>query len=184
MRLFRNIILFSVAAALFYSCAENNQQEEDAVSAPVDTSAAAKTPDTDITTPAYTESDGMHIITNERFAFTFSVPPQYQVTDRSNNGDGYFITTGDAGTDLRIYGENIGDNPLAAELALSACEQTEKFRFANGYPGILCLQGGDKYYYYDTPTTRVTFYVHGSDAWISRNAATIQSIAESIRVGN
>lgn len=163
-------------------CSSQDSSENTESVNPVDTTATT-VQDTDVRTPVFTSENGLHTITNERYAFTFSVPENYQVQDKSNNGDGYYILTGDAGTDLRIYGEFIGDNPVAAEIALATCEKTEKFRFANGYPGVLCFQDGDRYYYYDTPSTRVTLYVHASEAWIARNSEIMLAIAESIRVG-
>ncbi len=126
--------------------------------------------------------DGSVVIMNERFGFTFELPANYSATDKSNNGDGYFIVTGDKDVDLRIYGENINGNELMAEMELSTCERTETFHFGNGYPGTLCYQSGDKYYYYDTPKTRIVFYVHGPKTWQERNDAIINTIAKSIKV--
>lgn len=179
----KKLLYWIILIPVFAGCSGNQQEESTDTALPTDTTATAPA-DTDVSTPAFTAENGQHTITNERYGFTFSVPEQYQVQDKSNNGDGYFIVTGDAGTDLRIYGTFIGDNPVAAELELASCEKTEKFRFGNGYPGVLCFQDGDRYYYYDTPSTRITFYVHASEAWVSRNAEIMQTIASSIQAGN
>lgn len=140
----------------------------------------------DEATPAHytTAGDGTQLVLNERFGFTFKLPANYTATDKSNNGDGYFIETGDKGVDLRIYGENIDGNTLMAELELSTCESTESFRFANGFPGTLCLQSGDRYYYYDTPKTRIICYVHAPKIWMQRNESKITEMAKSIVVNS
>jgi superoxide dismutase len=178
------VVLF--ITTVFIGCKNNTTTTSDeTVPVTADTlSALDQIIESESTPPHYTtDATGKTVIINERFGFTFELPEQFKATDKSNNGDGYFITTGDAGTDLRIYGSNLKGNELEAELELSTCEKTEPFRFGNGYPGTLCFQSGDKYYYYDTPNTRVIFYVHATKLWQERNAAIIEQIAKSIVVG-
>lgn len=176
---------------VFIGCKSDAGDEAD-TNTTTDTLSSATDTNTDLeniieseSTPAhYTEKpDGKKSIHNDRFGFSFELPEGFTATDKSNNGDGYFITNGDAGTDLRIYGSNLKGNELAAELELSTCERTESYRFGNGYPGTLCFQSGDKYYYYDTPNTRVIFYVHAPKIWMERNAKIIDGIAKSLVVG-
>lgn len=180
----RSLISTLIISLLAVGCKENSAEPEAALQAPADTTTVQAAPIEDQQEARYTPVDGSLQVHNERYGFTFTIPGQYKAIDKSNNGDGYFIESGDAGTDIRIYGENITDNTVAAELALSACNRTEKFRFDNGYPGIKCFQGDDMYYYYDTPTLRITLYVHASDRWKERNAGVIQSIAGSIHAGD
>lgn len=167
------------------SCKNNTDNDTTNETPPVDTlTSLEEIIEEEATTPPAIETPaGNKKITNERFGFSFEIPGHYTVQDKSNNGDGYFINTGDTGTDLRIYGVNIKGNEIAAELELSTCEQTESYRFANGFPGTKCYQSGDTYYYYDTPSTRVIFYVHAPKVWLGRNTAVIDAIAKSLVVG-
>lgn len=177
------IVLFLLLVTA--SCKNNTGETDSEPQTTTDTTSALdKIIESEATTPPYVETtSGNKSITNERFGFTFEIPAHYTVADKSNNGDGYFINTGDAGTDLRIYGSNIKGNEIAAELELSTCERTESYRFGNGFPGTKCFQSGDVYYYYDTPNTRVIFYVHASKIWFQRNETVIDMIAKSIVVG-
>lgn len=176
-------LFLSIALVAATGCAERSADTDQTDTVVTDTIAAQDISDDEQHEADYTATDGGQQVHNERYGFDFVLPTHYKAIDKSNNGDGYFIETGDKGIDIRIYGENIADNTVAAELALSACERTEKFRFDNGYPGLKCYQGKDVYFYYDTPTLRITLYVHAPDAWMQRNAATIESIAGSIRGG-
>ncbi|HRG28054.1 MAG TPA: hypothetical protein PLJ00_09190 [Chitinophagales bacterium] len=176
------LFLLLVAASCKNNTGETNEKPQTITDT---TSALDKIIESEATTPPFAETtSGNKSIINERFGFTFEIPARYTVLDKSNNGDGYFINTGDAGTDLRIYGTNIKGNEIAAELELSTCERTESYRFGNGFPGTKCFQSGDVYYYYDTPNTRVIFYVHGPKNWFQRNEAVIEMIAQSIVVGD
>lgn len=174
------ILISSVLVLCLAACKENTADTKTALP-PADTQSAQTIQEED-TTVATVQKNGSQEMYNERFRFYCTIPATYTVSDKSNNGDGYYIQCGDAGTDIRVYGESLTDNPLAAELALKGCERTEKFRFANGYPGLLCFQSGDRYYYYDTPNTRITLYVHADARWFERNEATILQIAQSIRI--
>jgi len=178
-----SVLLLSILFLTAAGCAERSADTEQTETAVTGDPAEQEIPADEQHEADYTDANGGRQVHNERYGFDFVIPAQYQAIDKSNNGDGYFIETGDKGTDIRIYGENIADNTIAAEMALSACERTEKFRFDNGYPGLKCYQGDDVYYYYDTPRLRITLYVNASDAWMQRNAAVIQSIAGSIRAG-
>lgn len=131
---------------------------------------------------AYPDSSGWKRAFNERFGFSFDIPPQWEAVEKSNNGDGYFIETGNRSTDLRVYGEDISGNPLTVQMEMQSCDKTEKFSYANGYPGMRCEEDSDVYYYYDTPKSRVAFYVHAPRTWQARNAETLQRIAKSLRV--
>lgn len=178
------LVLFAVS-----SCKMRDTASTDSESVPVDsiekTTTLEEIIESEATEPHYTESaDGTVLIINERFGFTFELPSNYTAKDKSNNGDGYFIVTGQKDVDLRIYGENINGNELMAEMELSTCERTETFLFGNGFPGILCFQSGDKYYYYDTPKTRIVFYVHGPKIWQERNQTIINAIAKSINANS
>ncbi|MFI5170803.1 MAG: hypothetical protein ACHQFW_00345 [Chitinophagales bacterium] len=126
------------------------------------------------------KTPGNKKIISERYSFSFEIPDNWKAVDKSNNGDGYMIETGEKGVDLRVYGENIQGNELMAEMELKACETKDRFVFSNGYPGIICHQSGDVYYYYDTPKTRFTFYVHAPKNWQEKNAAIINAIAKSV----
>lgn len=176
------IFIISCLSALFlHSCKESVQESASATSETVtDSSALADIIEEESTEAHYLDAQGMHEVHNERYGFTFVIPVHFKATDKSNNGDGYFIETGDQGVDIRVYGESIADNALMAELALQSCTRTEKFRFANGYPGTKCFQSADIYYYYDTPTTRITLYVHAPERWMQRNAHVAEEIAKSI----
>ena len=83
---------------------------------------------------------------------------------------------------MRVYGENLQGNEVMAEMELSTCETSDKFIFGNGYPGIKCYQSGDYYYYYDTPKTRVIFYVHAPKNWVEKNKVLIESVVKSLEV--
>ncbi len=126
------------------------------------------------------KASGSKKIINERYSFSFEIPAAWKAAEKSNNGDGYFIETGEKGIDLRVYGENIQGNEIMAEMELKTCERTETFKYSNGYPGIVCYQSGDVYYYYDTPKTRITFYIHAPKNWQEKNAVIINSIAKSV----
>ncbi len=176
----KHILIFtSVVCILFFTACKQSAQPDSA-----DATISAETAQDDAAaqtaeqTPAATENK----IVNARFNFGFTIPARYKVKDQSDNGDGYFIETGDAGVDLRIYGEDLTDNTLMAELELKSCEKTESFRFSNGYPGTKCYQSGDIYYYYDTPKVRVVCYAHANARWMERNAMLLDEIAKSIYI--
>lgn len=183
-----SIFGFVVATGMFIvSCKESANDGEEVLSA--DTTGTEQTDlqtiiEEEATSPeTVKKTDGDQTIYNERFDFQFTVPGHYTVTEKSNNGDGYFVSCGDEGVDIRVYGENISDNQVMAEMELNACESKITFQFKNGYPGLLCLQSGDRYYYYDTPKTRVTLYIHAPARWFERNAQLVETIAKSLSVG-
>ncbi len=136
------------------------------------------------TEATYDKSDaqGNKKISSDRYGFTLEIPAAWTATDKSNNGDGYFLSTGDKSVDIRVYGANLQGNEVMAEMELSTCETSEKFMFSNGYPGIKCFQSNDYYYYYDTPKTRVIFYVHAPKNWIEKNKVLIESVVKSLEV--
>jgi len=183
------LCFIAVAMVGLASCKTRDNAALDGESITIDsvdtTTPLAEIIEDEATAPHFKKTDdGSVVIMNERFGFTFALPANYSATDKSNNGDAYYIVTGEKDVDLRIYGENINGNELMAEMELSTCERTETFHFGNGYPGILCYQSGDKYYYYDTPQTRIVFYVHGPKIWQERNAVIINTIAKSIATIN
>jgi len=128
------------------------------------------------------DAKGNKKITSDRYGFTLEIPSNWTATDKSNNGDGYFLSTGDKAVDIRVYGENLQGNEIMAEMELATCETSEKYIFGNGYPGIKCYQSGDYYYYYDTPKTRVIFYVHATKNWVEKNKILIESVVKSLEV--
>ena len=188
----RNLIpgfLFCMAIS-FIGCKENTADEENGNTESVATEAVQEDKtlneiiDEESTEASYDKSDtkGNKKISSDRYGFTLEIPASWTATDKSNNGDGYFLSTGDKTVDLRVYGENLQGNEIMAEMELSTCETSEKFIFGNGYPGIKCYQSGDYYYYYDTPKTRVIFYVHASKNWVEKNKVMIESVVKSLEV--
>lgn len=171
---------------LAVSCKSNQADEKKEI--PADTSATSsleKIIDEESTEANYqaTEDDATVKVVNERYDFSFEIPKAWKAVDKSNNGDGFFIDSGNKSVDMRVYGENLEGNEIMAEMELKTCVSTEDFKFSDGYPGIKCLQNSDTYYYYDTPQTRIVFYVHADKKWNTENAATVLAIAKSISSG-
>ncbi len=188
------ILAVAVANIFFAACTPNTADEKKPVTS--DTTTIFDQPTTEKQQPAVKDEDvkeahyrtatesGFKKTTNERYGFSFEIPDTWKAIDKSNNGDGYFLDCGDKKTDLRIYGENIEGNEIMAEMELKSCERTENFKFANGYPGTICYQSGDTYYYYDTPKIRIVFYVHADSKWKQRNMEAVNTIAKSIDAGD
>ncbi len=177
-------IIFIFLFAL--SCKSNQADEKTNI--PADTSSTSsleKIIDDESTEANYhaTEESGFLKVVNERYDFSFEIPKEWKAIDKSNNGDGFYIDCGNKSVDLRIYGENLEGNEIMAEMELKTCVSTETFKFSDGYPGIKCNQNSDTYYYYDTPQTRIVFYIHADKKWNGENAAIVSSIAKSISSG-
>lgn len=181
-----SIFVATTFAACKQNTADNDQETGDTVSVAEDQEAKTLNEiiDEESTEATYEKSvdSGNKTITSDRYGFTIEIPDNWTATDKSNNGDGYFLSVGDKSVDLRVYGENLAGNEILAEMELKTCETTENFIFANGYPGIKCYQSGDYYYYYDTPKTRVIFYVHAPKNWVERNKVLIESVVKSLEV--
>lgn len=183
----RNLIA-GICCLLFVACKENTADEtkepadSTSITTPTEDRSLDEIIEDESTEPEYIDAkaSGNKRIINERYGFAFEIPENWKASEKSNNGDGYFIETGEKDIDLRVYGANIQGNEIMAEMELKACERKEDFKFANGYPGIICYQTGDVYYYYDTPKTRITFYVNAPKNWQEKHAAVINSIAKSI----
>ena len=180
-----------VTAIFFAGCKSDVSGKQEPLTSDTISAPAAKQPteqeliDAETTEANYGDEDagGFKTTVNERYGFSFKIPSNWKALDKSNNGDGYFIETGEKGVDLRIYGEQIEGNEVMAEMELKSCEKTEDFKFSNGYPGTVCYQSGDTYYYLDTPKTRIIFYVHADSKWKQRNGETINTIAKSMNAG-
>lgn len=189
MRILFPVFFFFVAFS-FVACNQNTGDEESGnmESVTSENSQPDKTLNEIIeeesTEANYEKSDaaGNKKISSDRYGFSLEIPASWTATDKSNNGDGYFLSTGDKTVDLRVYGENLQGNEVMAEMELSTCETSEKFIFWNGYPGIKCYQSGDYYYYYDTPKTRVIFYVHAPKNWVEKNKVLVESVVKSLEV--
>ncbi len=188
----KGFFYFLIAGLIgFSSCKENTADGDEAVVKDTVITITKDSPETlneiidaESTDAVYEDADkkGYNKISSDRYGFSFEIPKEWTATDKSNNGDGYFLSNGDKTVDLRVYGENLKGNEVMAEMELKTCETSEKFTFRNGYPGIKCKQSGDYYYYYDTPKTRVIFYVHAPKKWIDDNAILIETIAKSVEV--
>ena len=113
----RNLIpgfLFCMAIS-FIGCKENTADEENENTESVATEAVQEDKtlneiiDEESTEASYDKSDtkGNKKISSDRYGFTLEIPAAWTATDKSNNGDGYFLSTGDKTVDMRVYGENI-----------------------------------------------------------------------------
>ncbi len=186
----KTIISITVCICFITSCKQNISKQEKETG---DTLTVEKNPATDnflekIINEEAEEanynntSSNFKKVYNERFGFSFEVPAQWKAVDKSNNGDGYFLETGNASADVRIFGANIEGNEVLAEMEIKSCNRTEKFSFADGNNGIKCFQGKDIYYYYDTKKLRITCYIKGDEKWIADNNESLMRVVKSITV--
>ncbi len=182
-----NLFVFLITLLVFSSCKQNTSDPQstehvDSLQEPPSVNEYIEKESTEATYLEDGQTD-IKTVTNTRFDFYFEIPSTWKAIDKSNNGDGYFLDSGNKSVDLRIYGEALEGNEMMAEMELQSCTKTEKFIFRNGYPGIKCFQKGDEYYYYDTPLTRIVFYIHADAAWIKQNATLLTEIAKSLTSG-
>ncbi|HMU69759.1 MAG TPA: hypothetical protein PK511_02185 [Chitinophagales bacterium] len=180
--------LLAISILMLHACKESADNEDTAAIENVGEkggdNSLQELIDKEATTPdVVKQASGDQVLYNERFDYTITIPGFYTIKEKSNNGDGYFISSGDKDVDIRVYGENIADNQVMAEMELNTCESKTSFQFSNGYPGILCMQSDDRYYYYDTPKTRVTVYVHAPTRWFDRNNKLLDIMVKSLVVG-
>jgi hypothetical protein len=71
-------------------------------------------------------------ISNARYHFSFSIPESWNAMDISDNGDGYFISTPDSVSEIKVYGEMIVNDK---NQFLSAHQTMHEFTFDDGYIG-------------------------------------------------
>ncbi len=119
-------------------------------------------------------------VVNERFDFAFKIPENWKAIDKSNNGDGYFIETGNTTADIRIYGENLSKNPVLEELNDQSCDKKEKFIYDDKTKGTKCVSKNEVFYYYQTTDKKITFYIKADSVWMGKNNTVITNIAKSI----
>ena len=185
---FRFMKFISIAFIFLLATSCKSNQADEKKEMPVDTNSTTsleKIIDDESTEANYhaTEDNAFLKVVNERYDFSFEIPKAWKAIDKSNNGDGFYIDCGNKSVDMRVYGENLEGNEIMAEMELKTCVSTEDYKFGDGYPGIKCNQNSDTYYYYDTPQTRIVFYIHADKKWNSENAATVNAIAKSISSG-
>ena len=118
-------------------------------------------------------------VENDRYSFSFEIPDDWLASDKSDNGDGFFISgyVSVEPVDMRIFG---------AHTSLMDAEKHDKvkvFKFADGSEGkqfedpdnfIVERYKGDDY---------VIFSVQSENKeWISSNRGLLEKIAKSIKL--
>ena len=115
-------------------------------------------------------------IINQRFNFGCEIPAYWDARDESANGDGYIISTGDDGLDLRVYGSN-GPLVLGHEEYLALLVDEEgytAFTPANDMDGWYSKEEGgtvEMQYVYIEDDTAVVLYMafDAASNWYANN---------------
>jgi len=119
-------------------------------------------------------------IENSRFNYSFTVPSQWNVIDSSDNGDGYFINTGNASTDVRIYALMADVNEMDRFEGFE-CDKKTDFRIGDQM-GSKCMNKNERVYTVDYNDKRVYIYAHADESWITHNESVLEALAKSVRV--
>jgi hypothetical protein len=117
-------------------------------------------------------------VSNTRYNFTFEIPENWIATDKSNNGDGFYVDANDVNVDIRIYGESL--TGIADVDNNVSCDAVANFPFADGTVGTKCTSSGLLYFIYTLKKKRVTLYINAPIDWRKKNINAIQHISESI----
>jgi len=122
---------------------------------------------------------------NARFNFWLTIPSEWKASDRSVNGDGYFIECGNENIDMRVYGSyavlpqdyylNTDDGSVVAD-----------FLFDGGIVGWQ-KQKADTYiqFFYYSNARYITFHLNyqNDPVWFNENEEKINLIAKTLRDG-
>ncbi len=119
-------------------------------------------------------------IENTRFNYSFTVPSQWNVIDSSDNGDGYFINTGNSSTDVRIYALMADVNEMDRFEGFE-CDKKTDFRIGDRM-GSKCMNKNERVYTVDYNDKRVYVYAHADESWITHNESVLEALAKSVQV--
>lgn len=174
-----NILIVCICAAFLAACTGNTKKQEKEL--PSDT--AMETSEPHETSMQQNEPPPPNFnyatVVNERYNFSFEVPEMWSTKDKSSSGDGFYIETGEAGVDCRVYGSTLtGIEDI--DNAGMHCEAVGQFVFNDGTKGTKCTDDGSLYFFYKQGKKQTTFYVKAPDEWKKKNIAIINHIAASI----
>ncbi|MBC8045948.1 MAG: hypothetical protein H7Y00_04085, partial [Fimbriimonadaceae bacterium] len=103
--------------------------------------------------------------------------------DKSNNGDGFYIETGNVNVDMRVYGETITGIEDIDNAGIK-CDGVSEFVFSDGTKGSKCSDSGLLYFFYTNKKKKITLYLSAPPEWRKENLSVINHIAESISMKN
>ena len=122
---------------------------------------------------------------NTRFNFRFDIPNTWHAIDKSSNGDGYYLITGNEDVDVRIYAcfnLDSGDDPV--ELIGDNAPQILNIKFDDGRHGKKIVKGNEVHFVRIDGDVKITLYIQSPVDWYQNNEDAIEMIAKSIRTGN
>ncbi len=123
-------------------------------------------------------------IGNARFNFWFDIPDDWKATDKSANGDGYFIDTRNNEIDVRIYGSHVfPESDYYTELKLDPKYSSQRFVFHDGFVGTFLRKDKELIFIRSERDVHIIFFLEGKDEWMKKNEHLIKRIAGSIRFG-
>ena len=127
--------------------------------------------------PAYyrTSQPGFRTTGVARFDFWFDIPVQWRAIDRSANGDGYFIATGEPGTDLRVFGTFVPSD--------RSSQLIEPFTFRDGAIGERFSRPGEIVFQRTEGDRSFVFQAVAPQSWLDAHTEQIAAIAQSLRPG-
>ncbi len=115
-------------------------------------------------------------IMNARYNFGIVLPKSWRAVDYSTMCDGYTISCGTEGVDIRCWGQNY------VEGAGQVNGLADEFYFDCGLTGWVEELEGETYYYYLSEGRVITFYVGyaGHEAWYEENHTVLEEAARTL----